>query len=84
MKMDEIDSLVAEYNAAEQQQAKRLERLYDLLDARAGYRKVEFGAGYNWSNCWGWAGGRHDLAIKTHITPMIWLITKVEPGVEKS
>lgn len=52
--MDEINLLVAEYNTVEAQQSERLKRLFELVDARQGYRRITFSTGGDWSNCWGW------------------------------
>jgi hypothetical protein len=77
--MDEITQLVNEYNAAEAAQEERLTRLYDLLDARKGYRKVDFGGGHVWSNAWG-RGDRRDLAQQAFIDVMVRPITEIVTG----
>lgn len=53
MTTQEIDKLIAEYNQAEIEQGKRLERLFKAIDGRTGYRHVKFSNGGIWSNCWG-------------------------------
>lgn len=74
---DEIERLIAEYNAAEQVQRARLVQLYDLIDARKGYRRVAF-TGFTWSNCWGWPL-RGD-AMQKFIDPLVGEISAFELG----
>ena len=76
--MDAIEKLVKEYNEAEATQAARLSRLYDLLDARKGYRKVDFGGGSSWSNAW--SRGSRDLAQRDFIAPMVKTINSITTG----
>lgn len=48
----EVEKLVAAFNAAEAQQAARLDQLYELLRARTGgARRVVFGNGPELWNC---------------------------------
>lgn len=77
--MDEIDELVKAYNDAEDLQAARMLRLYDLLAGRRGYRRVNFGHNHLWSNCWNY-GDRRDLAIGAHVTPYIHYIVDYDKG----
>lgn len=76
---DEIDVLVEEFNKTEDEQARRMVQLYDLLNARRGYRRVNFGHNHLWSNCWNY-GDRRDLAIAAHVAPYIHLIVDYDKG----
>ena len=77
--MEEINTLVEEYNAAEIEQKERLIQLYDLLEARKGYRHVKFSGSGQWSNAWG-RTARRDLALQSFIDPMVELIEEVKAG----
>lgn len=79
---EEIAAMVAVYNGVEHDQLERLRFIFDAIDSRAGFRRVQFGDGENdsvavWSNAW---GRRPDLARKSFITPMARFITDVVPG----
>jgi hypothetical protein len=49
---NKLQKIIDEYNAAEAKQTERLKEIFDLIDARKGYRRVDFGGVEVWSNCW--------------------------------
>jgi hypothetical protein len=79
MSTEQINALVAEYNAVEAEQSGRLLQLFRLLEARKGFRSVSFaGRGMSkWSNCW---GREERLAVPEFITPMNQAITEIVLG----
>ena len=58
--MSQVTELVAEYNEIEEQQRERLSRLYDLVAAQSGPRKLRF-ACFVWSN-WPSAGDQVSIS----------------------
>jgi len=80
MNDQEVQDLIAEYNRVEAEQTIRLRALYDYLYARKGYRKVEFGPGYSWSNSWD--GANQADRYRKFTDSLARPITKFEPGSE--
>lgn len=76
---DEIDILVREYNDLESQRSEVMTRLYHLLYARSGFRRVNFSRNHVWSNCWGY-GDRLDIALAAHVVPHIHPIIEYNAG----
>lgn len=77
---EQINQLVAEYNAVEVQQAARLRELFYILKARHGWRYIKFNNGGDMlSNCWD-APDRLDGS--TFLDKYNREITEVLPGAE--
>lgn len=82
--MDEIQNLIDEYNAAEDEQQQRLARLFLLIAGRFGYRHVKFGVGHMWSNCWEHETQRaQEIALERHVDPLTMKITDVVRGAAR-
>ena len=77
--IEEINQLVAEYNAAEEEQHARRLALFVAINDRKNYRRVVFANGHMWSNCW-------NRPLRLILPPMVdtmrAVITEVEPGAE--
>lgn len=79
--MAEIEQLIEEYNAVEAEQRERLIRLYGLIDARTGYRRVGF-SDFTWSNCWGWPAETYEEALRKFVAPLVREIVSADLGGE--
>jgi hypothetical protein len=75
--VDELESLINQYNEAEEQQQARLKQIYRLLrDTRRNYRAVYFSSA-SWTNCWKL---EDRLGVPTFVEALKQFITKVELG----
>ena len=72
----EIERLVKEINALEEQEAGKLLELYRLVCKGLGYRAVNF-SGFNWSNVW---DQPERLIVPRLIDQKKRLIVEVFPG----
>jgi len=73
---NELNELVKAYNAAESDQAERLQQIFKLVKKGKGYRHVKF-TGDQWVNCW---TGPDRLDAKLYINRMQRMIKDVDPG----
>lgn len=80
-KIEELNALITEHNAAEAERTARLRKIYDIVADRKGFRRLAFGGGLVWSNCWD--HGRRDEAYRVHIDLLARPIEEVIPGESK-
>lgn len=77
--MNDIEQLAAEYNAIEEQQRERLWRLFQLMNARKGYRHIRFDGQHMWGNCWGLP---ETVSYERFVKDMAEPITEIVAGTE--
>lgn len=78
---DELKQLIDAHNSAEIERAERLQKIFEYINNRKGFRRVVFGKSYNWSNCWDLQNRDH--ALQLFVYDMARPITEVYSGTEK-
>ncbi len=78
--VEEINTLIEEYNAAELIQKERLIKLFVWMRNRKGAREVHFGLAKWCTNDFN--GERLDLALQVHVNNLFAVITGINVGSE--
>jgi hypothetical protein len=81
-KISELNALIEAHNKAEAERTERLRKVYDLLAERKGFRRIAFGGGLVWSNCWDHR--KRDEAHRVHVELLARPIVEVIPGAAKT